>query len=919
MLRFIKDSNSRVRFFSVLMTTIVFVLPLNSFPHAERISLPFVSKIIIKVNGQESGEGIEEMLSVKEGEAFSLKKTTDSVKNIFKTGHFSDIQVLKEGEQDVQLTFLLTRRLFTRNIFFTGERVVPKRKLRESLNSIRKDTAFSEEKLNKAQEEIREVLRRRGYFQAEISPSVERDLESYSAYVFFEISPGERYIIKKIDFAGDILLSKDRLKKEMKSREGDVYIPVRVEEDILKLKEIYHSLGYQQAEVNIGGERIDDKEGCVYLTLEVNPYKKIEITVKGAQVPLSLLRPIWEEKIFEEWGLAEGEAKIISYLRKKGYLFPHVDSSIQSVDNEIRVIHDVIPGERYRIQDISFEGSKYFTSSQLQEELEIAKKIPFFSWVDGERLFELPWEIEILYSTHGFPQTMVDLNFIKQEKEVKAVFIIEEGQQTTVERISFAGNSFFTAEQLLEQIGSFERGPFFLPNVQKDIEKLETFYLNQGIRRTEIIANLERKEGGLVILDFIISEGEKIKIERIVITGNKVTRRNTILKEIRIKEGDYAYYESIVETRRRLERLGVFSEIKIEEVPISPGKENLVISLREGDRNYASLGIGLETKSEPYTFAIWNAVVRPRGIAEYIRGNILGTASQLSFVAQVSPKETRGVISLEQPYLFGLPWRASWNAWAEQEERKSYSYERRGISLTAIRPASQNLTFLTTLRWARTVLFDLEIEESEVDRQNQPYSASSISGSFIWDRRDDSFNTERGSFLSFVSEWAYPIFQAESDYLKNFIKHQQFFPLFSGFSLSSTARLGLATGEIPIHERFFAGGSNSFRGERFDELGPKDPSTSKPVGGNAMLLFNFEFTFPLLSAVKDLYGAVFYDKGNVFPEIRDINLASLDDAVGFGIRYRTPLGPIRFELGWNLDVPKEERKPLVFITIGNVF
>jgi outer membrane protein insertion porin family len=124
---------------------------------------------------------------------------------------------------------------------------------------------------------------------------------------------------------------------------------------------------------------------------------------------------------------------------------------------------------------------------------------------------------------------------------------------------------------------------------------------------------------------------------------------------------------------------------------------------------------------------------------------------------------------------------------------------------------------------------------------------------------------------------------------------------------------------MPIHERFFGGGSNSFRGERFDELGPKDPSTLKPVGGKAMLLFNFEFTYPLFSAVEDLYGAVFYDKGNVFPEINDINLASLDDAVGFGIRYRTPLGPIRLELGWNLDAPKEERKPLFFITIGNVF
>jgi len=919
MLKFIKDSSSRKRLVLLLTTTIIFLLPLSSFPYAERISLPFVSKVIIKVDGRENGEGIEGMLSVKEGEIFSLKKITDSIKNIFKTGLYSDIQVLKTGEQNIALTFLLTRRLFTRNINFSGEQLISRKKLRESLNSLQKDTPFSEEKLIKAEEELKEVLRREGYFQAEISSSAERGLEAYSVDIFFEIYPGKRYTIKKIDFTGDILLSKDRLKKMIKSREGEVYVPARVEEDIIRLKEIYHSMGYQQAEVEVGSERFDEKERYVYLSLEINPYKKIEISVRGTQIPLSLLRPIWEERVFEEWALAEGEAKIISYLRKKGFLFPQVNSSIQKIDKEIRVIYDVNPGKRYKIQDISFEGSNYFSSSQLQGELEIAKKIPFFSWVDGERLFEFTREIGILYKTHGFPQTMVDLNFIKQGKKVKAVFFIEEGKQETVESISFVGSSFFTAEQLLEQIGSFEGGPFFQPNIQKDIEKLEIFYLNQGIRKTEITASIAKEEGGLVSLDFVLSEGEKVKIEKIVITGNKRTRRSTILKELRIKEGDYAYYDAIMDTKRRLESLGVFSEIKIEEVLISPEKENLIISLREGERNYISLGIGLGTKSEPYTFAIWNNVIRPRGTAEFIRGNILGTASQLSLVAQVSLDEKRGVISWEQPYLFGLPWQSSLNAWVEEEERKSYSYERRGISLTAIKSAAENLTFLTTLRWVRTNLSRLKIAESEVDRQNRPYSASSISGSFIWDRRDELFNPEKGSFLSFAAEWAYPIFNAESDYLKNFIKYQQFFSIFSGFSLSSTARLGLGTGRIPIHERFFGGGSSSFRGERFDELGPKDPSSSKPVGGKALLLFNFEFTFPISSAVKDLSGAVFYDKGNIFPEIRDMNLASLQDALGFGIRYRTPLGPIRFELGWNLDAPKGERKPLVFITIGNVF
>ncbi|MGB2845364.1 MAG: outer membrane protein assembly factor, partial [Candidatus Aminicenantaceae bacterium] len=359
----------------------------------------------------------------------------------------------------------------------------------------------------------------------------------------------------------------------------------------------------------------------------------------------------------------------------------------------------------------------------------------------------------------------------------------------------------------------------------------------------------------------------------------------------------------------------------IEEIPISSERENLVVSVREGERNYASLGIGLETRSEPQTFAIWNNPLRLRGTGEYIRSNIFGSAAQLSLVGQFSLKEKRGVFSWEQPYFFGIPLQTYLNVWLEQDERKSFTYDRQGVSLTAIKPITENILFLTTLRYARTTLIDLDIEESEVDRRHQPFSATSVSGSFLWDRLDDPFNPKKGTFFSFVLEWAYPLFNAESDYLKTFLKYQHFIPIFPGVTVSATSRLGLGGGSkpIPIHERFFGGGSNSFRGEKFDELGPKDQTSLKPIGGEALMLLNIEMTFPLLSAIKNLSGALFYDTGNVFEGVKQFSLGSFQDAVGFGIRYKTPLGPVRLELGWNLSEPREERKAIFFITIGNVF
>ena len=922
MLKFIRDFSFGERkqaLFFLLFFFIVF-LPRESVSLSQNPS-PRIAKVSIRIDGQPDGEDTAELIPVKEGEEFSLKKINSSIKQIYKTGLFSDVQVLKEGEQEIQLTFLLTRRYFIRKIIFRGGQKVSSKDLKESLFSLSEGNFFSDEKVSKAVGELKEALTRKGYFQPEIEAFTERDFKNPAVDVIFEIRSAKRYIIKKIVFSGEKILPEAALKKEMKIKEGDEYIPSVLDEDLIRLKEFYGSHGYQRTEIDVEEVRFDEAERSADVSFRIIPHEKIEIVVEGAQVPLKLLEPIWEPRIFEEWGLAEGQAKIIGYLRKKGYLFCSVTSSIEKVANEMRVVYKVSPGEKFNIKDVSFEGLGYFTPEELKEELASKANAPFSSWIDGEKLFGLPAQIEFLYKTKGFHDTRVNLNFFTQGKNVRAHFFIEEGGQEKIEKISFEGISLFNKEILLKQIGSFEGGFFYQPNLQKDIERLVNFYLNQGVRGTEIRVRIERMGENLFSVFFSLKEGKKVKIERIVITGNAVTKRRTIIRELRVKEGEYAFYRRIRESRRRLEKLGIFTEVKIDEIPISVEKENLIISVREGKRNYAGLGAGLETRSERQTFALWNNPVRLRGTAEFIRSNVLGSAAQLSLVGQLSFKERRGVFSWEQPYFFGLPVQTYMNAWLEREERESFTFDRQGVSLTAIKSVSKDLLFLTTMRWARTNFVILLIEESEVDRQHRPFSATSISGSFIWDRRDEPFNPEKGSFLSFVVERAFPLLKSDSNYLKSFIKYKQFIPVFSGVTFSATSRLGLGGGRkpIPVHERFFAGGSNSFRGARFDELGPKDPVSQKPVGGEALVLLNFELTFPLVSGIKDLSGALFYDKGNVFEETEHFSMAALKDAVGVGIRYRTPLGPVRLEVGWNLDAENGETKPLVFITIGNVF
>ncbi|UCE22166.1 MAG: BamA/TamA family outer membrane protein [Candidatus Aminicenantes bacterium] len=924
-LKYERDSrvrNRKLAFFCRFCLCLLFILlPLDSVSQSLNSS-PLIASVSVVVDEQSAGEELERLIPIKTGEPFSFKRINSSIKQIYRTGLFSEVQVAREGEQEVHLTFYLKRKLVARRIIFQTKEKLPRATLKENLLSLREGTFFSEPKLERAVQELKEILAHEGFFNPEIEAFTKKDLKSSSFDVFFRIVSFRKYMIKEINFTGEMVIPEDELKREMKSQEGKEYIPSLLEDDITRLKELLYSKEYQRAEIEAGDVTFNEREGNVSLSLNILPHEKIVIEVRGARIPLQLLRPIWESQIFEEWGLAEGKAKILNYMRKKGFLFASVTSSIQKENNTMRVIHTVTPNKKFDIIGVSYNGLDYFTPSQLEAELAAGKGTSLKNWIDGEMLFRLPEEMKSLYKSRGFPDAQVDFVFLRKGgKGVEVQFQIQEGNQQKIKSISFMGAQRFNSGDLFEQINSFEDGPFFSLNIQKDIEKLETLYLNQGFRGTEIAARVEEVEEDLFSVSFMIKEGEKVRIEKIVVTGNVVTDRKTILRELRVKEDDYAYSNRISESKRRLEKLGIFTTVKIEEISLSSESENLVINVREGQRNYAGLGLGIESETKLREFAVWNSPFRLRGIGEIIRSNVFGSAGQASLVGQLSPREKRIVLTWEQPYFFGLPLQTFLNGWLEEEARESFTFYRQGVSLTTIKPVSEKTLLLATLQWAETTLTELQVEPNEVDRQFSEYSATSVSGSVIWDGRDDLFNPERGSFFSFVLERAFPLFEEESDYLKSFFKSQHFVTVLPGLTFSLTSRLGLGGGkqDIPIHERFFAGGSNSFRGARFDELGPVDEESGKPVGGEALLLLNLELTFPLVSGIKNLRGAVFYDIGNVFPRAKDISLASLENAAGFGLRYKTPFGPVRLELGWNLDVPQEERKVRFYITIGNVF
>ncbi len=887
---------------------------------AGEIPAPVVAKVEIVVDGLPDAGNMDRLITIKPGSAFSLKRLSDCLKQIYWTGLFNDVRVEKSGEDRIVLRFFLSRRLLVRRIRLQGLSGTSGRRLRQALYSLREDGFFSDEQLERAKEELSRALSAEGYFRPRIETALQRSPLTPEIEVTFLVQPGERVRIETLKIISGGNIPWGDFKGAIKIKEGEDYIPAELETEIERLRYQYFKLGYHRAEIELAEEKLDLERRVVSLTLRVVPNERIEILIRGADVPLRLIDPIWEEQIFEEWGINEGEARILSYLREKGYIFATVRSQVERLESVTRIVHSVSPGRRYRIRAVQFEGLSHFRPAEFRRKLGLPEKAPFFGSIDGKRIFELPGEIKLLYQAEGFPEAQVFLKFLPRDGSAVAAYEIIEGTQEVIESIVIEGADQVGPETLRSQLRIREGGPYFSPEIQKEIGKLETYYLNRGWRGTRIEAQVETRERGRFEVRFLITEGTPVRIENVILIGNVTTRRAVVERELLIKEGDLALADKIQNSKRNLERLGIFSEVQMEEIPFSREAENLVITVREGQRNYIGLGAGLETGNEPWSSAHFAVDLRLRGTAEFMRSNMFGRAANLSLVSQFSLAEKRAVASWEQPYfLFGFPLQNSLNAWIEEEDRISFGFKREGLSLTGIKPLAGDLTVLLTMRYSRTTLTFLKVNPSEVDRQFYPYSTASLSTSLIREKRNDTFNPESGSFASLAVEWALPVLGTESDFIKGMAKFQKFFNLGSGVRFSSTFRLGLGKGRIPIHERFFAGGSNSFRGQEFDQLGPGDPVSGNPIGGKALFVLNAEVTFPLSAAVPALSGAVFYDLGQVYPKRSDFRLDSLEHALGFGVRYRTPLGPVRLELGWNLTDPQRKGKPIVFITIGHIF
>ena len=886
-----------------------------------------VTQVDVVIEGAEASATTEMkvVLEVAVGQSYSPVNIRDSLVKLYRSGLVSEarVEATAAGADGVALRFVVKPQARIDTIVFEGEPIFSAGELRSRLSEIDTGTRLSVSAVNRGLADLISYYSARGFNDARITADIRIDATGTRATVAYTVAAGERARVAKYDLnitGAHIDLSQIN----HAISEGDLYSQIAVGLEMERLREAYLSQNYLTVRVsNRVLPAADNRTVNIILDLESGP--RVEIDVQGLEITAEEKReilPFYRQGGVDEFTIEEGRLRLLDFAQRDGYFFAEVTSpGVPATPDDLsRLIYTVEPGRKYRLSEINFEGLAAVSPLDLSEDLKskTASFIPFFGFGRGitsndilrqdvntlsKRLKELGYRRAVVEERRG-----VSL----EGDRLIITFAVTEGPRTFVEEIGMRGNTIFTADELMERLKEIKPGDALVADVVRGAaDRLISAYNSRGYSTAEVnpeIVELSRVgEQDRVRLIYNITEGNRVRIREIQTRGTAMTSVSRLEKDFyRFRVGDYLDSEKVVQTERDMYDTNAFSSVSITSEPTGQTADGVeerrvMVNIVEAKPNLLIYGFGFQFSKDPLTIPGLSFLNGVRGNAQITNSNLFGKLYVGSIQMRVGRDELLGQASFQNPRMFGTNFPTLISIFARRLAEKTFRSDRYTALIQTERRLSEDTIVYASYNFERISLFDLQVSEEEIDRNRQAIRLGRIGPSFIRDKRDNAFDPTRGTATIGSFYLASKFLGGNEQFTRFLIEHSRYYPVpkLRDTIYSISGRLGLSTPfggrqTLPISERFFAGGARDLRGFGFEEAGPVDPVTGRPVGGNAVVVVNNEVGFPLFGIVG---GTAFSDIGNVFRRVRDISPGGMTVTFGLGLRIKTPLGPVRLDVG----------------------
>lgn len=732
-------------------------------------------------------------------------------------------------------------------------------------------------------------------------------------------------LINSVTISGNKRVETELISLNISSQAGEEYSEEKIIEDTKKV----YQLGFFD-DVTVEKETLDKGINLYFLVIEKPVVVDLRIIGNDDINDDDILGTMsFEEgKIINLKKVDESLAALKNLYTQRGLVGTSIDYDIEPRGNgTVSVTFNISEGKKAYIKKVRFVGNNNIKSKKIKEKI-YSKKKGLFSFItqkgvyNEEEIKRDTERIRAVYLDNGYLDAKVsapEFNYLDDKDSYEVVFKIEEGNRYKIEGIYFQGEGEESEEKLLELLSLKSGEVFSSSKLSSDIAKLTTYFGDQGYAFVNVNPRFNlKREDLLVNISYEFEKGEKVRIRNIEITGNTRTRDNVIRRQISLQEQQLFNATKVQSIKRQTTRLGYFEdnvEVETNRVEEDDNLLDVNVKVKEKPTGFFSIAGGFSSV-ETFIFA-----------GQIQESNLFGYGKRVSLNAQIGGVTKIFSVGYQDLNFLDTRWTLDVSAFKNDREFRDFDRDSFGGTIGIGRHIYKNLRTRLTYRFEK-----LDIENVDRDARliitESNRTISSIKGGLIWDSRNNFLDPTSGNFTSTSIEYAGP-FGGDTDFIRYTASSRFWFPFWRGTYFSLLGRYGLLdlkdTGnDLIIGERFFLGGPNSLRGFAFRRVGPRVPTEDGDfviIGGVQELLFQVDYIFPLLPSAG-VKGVIFADIGEVFNDGEDLTLnpADLKRDVGVGVRWLSPLGPLRLDIGFPIGdrLPDEDAFEIQF-TVGSLF
>jgi len=956
--------------------------PAKTAPQTQQVLPSYEGQVVssIEVAGQPDLDQrqVLPLLALKAGEPFSRTKIDESVAALKASGRFQDVQIqVVPDVKGVRVLLVVQPGMYFGMYRFPGavEHFTYTQLLQ--ISNYPPEGPYAESDINNAQAALLKYFQRNGFFLAQVKPELQTDPPHGLVNVTFRTTMGKKAKFGNVTMEGASPQETAHLQQVLKSvsarlrgsaiRQGKTYSLKTVQNATRYLENALMKEDRLGAQVKLIGANYDPATNHADIAFRVQPGPLVLVKVEGAHLwswTKRKLLPVYQQVGVDEEIIQEGRRNLTSHFQAKGYFDTQVKVNVSPQSDGQTIVYQIEKGPRHKVEDVGIAGNQSLPSDELMSHVPVKKGRFLSHGAYSEKLVRTSAKnLEAVYKAAGFSTVKVVPQVKTDNGNVQVTFRVTEGPRDIVDALQVTGNDTMPISQLAPGGLKVSAGqPYSQKLVDDDRSNIMSRYLEMGYLTATFRETVKPvgKDRHHLAVTYLIKEGPRVIATNVVTVGRKDTQQGFVDRTAQLQPQRPLSENAMLSAESRLYQPGIFdwAEVDPRRQITTQNQEEVVVKVHEAKRNSIIYGFGFEVIKRGGSIPSGTVTVPglppiglsnnfrtaektfygPRGTFEYTRKNIFGKAETFTFSGLAGRLDQRLNLTFQNPHFRDTNWASSLTANGEYNATNPIFTSRQAeVGAQLQRALNSDKTQNLFLRYAFSetgltrLLGGFQDLVPVADRHVR---LSTLAASYIRDARDNTLDAHKGIYESLELDINPSFIGSSVDFVKLVGQASYYKTIPRQIVWANNLRLGFQQpfngSRVPLSQAFFSGGGSTLRGFPLNGAGPQrtiticgDPAisstcalTTVPVGGNELLIFNSEFRIPV-PLKKGLGVVAFYDGGNVFPRIGF--KGQYTNSIGFGVRYATPVGPVRVDIGHNLNAPPGVSGIQYFITLGQAF